>query len=316
MRYTIFIDQVCAIEWGLNLTEAALFSYCYNLPSWAKEIIFDNQTYHFAARQNAISEVPIITDKPDTIYRLYKKLNDKNLIIYKKIDGMDCIKLTQKAKLWNSEKNPNAEKNPKKTGKKSETPRKKIRKKPEKNPTYNNTIEKGYNKEKTTIEKKGAPQKNVDLIFDQAKNEDGTHQIILVAENYKVIVPAKELQSVVGKSGFFLLKEFFKAGGKFPFGEPMTRALISWLEHKKTRKDKYVIAGFNILIGKLSKMDEQYCCQLIENAIMNNYAGCMWPDTIAKYNKSKQYGDSKNGRRKGDFSQQFIKDMADGIRGL
>ena len=106
MKYNIHIDQVHSIEWGLNLSEAAAFAFCYNLPSWAETIQTDGEIYYFAARTKVIEEMPILSDKPDTIYRLYKAIELKGLIKYRKFSGKDLIQITAKGKRWNSENFP------------------------------------------------------------------------------------------------------------------------------------------------------------------------------------------------------------------
>ena len=131
MRYTISIDQTHSIEWGLSLSEAALFSFIYSLPAWAEQIHTKGETWFFASRNKAIDEMPIITDKGDTIYRLYKSLQQKNIIEWQKFGEKDCIKITEKGKQWNSLNTT--------LGNKSESTRKNIRNKAEKNPTYNST---------------------------------------------------------------------------------------------------------------------------------------------------------------------------------
>lgn len=131
MRYTISIDQTHSIEWNLSLSEAALFSFIYSLPSWAEQIHVNGQTWFFASRNKAIDEMPIITDKADTIYRLYKSLQSKGIIDWQKFGEKDCILITEKGKNWNSSKTD--------LGNKSESTRKKIRLKAEINPTYNST---------------------------------------------------------------------------------------------------------------------------------------------------------------------------------
>lgn len=131
MRYTISIDQTHSIEWGLSLSEAALFSFIYSLPAWAEQIHTKGETWFFASRNKAIDEMPIITDKSDTIYRLYKSLQSKGIIRWEKFGEKDCIMITEKGKNWNSSKTE--------LGNKSEDARKNIRNKAEKNPTYNST---------------------------------------------------------------------------------------------------------------------------------------------------------------------------------
>ncbi len=129
MKYNIVINQGKAIEWGLNLSEASIFSFLYELPSWAeaspiKSGPFD--VWYFCSKNKIIEEFPLLTKKRDTVYRLLKSLVEKGLIFHEFKDGRDWVKLTEKAKTYNdwegSEKNPTS-------------PRKKIRSTPEKNPT-------------------------------------------------------------------------------------------------------------------------------------------------------------------------------------
>ena len=134
MKYTILINQAKALEWELNLSEAALFAFVYELPSWADVLYMDGQAWYFASRNKAIEEVPIISQKPDTIYRLYKSLQEKGLIRWQKVGEREYIQITDMGKTWNKA-NPSL-------GKKSELTRKKIRETSENFPTYNNTIDK------------------------------------------------------------------------------------------------------------------------------------------------------------------------------
>ena len=138
MKYSINIDQINALDWGLSLSEAAVFTYLFNVPTWADAIQIEGQTFYFAARQKTCQDIPLISDKPDTIYRIYRALHEKGVISYLKHMGRDCMKITEKGKGWNSEKNPSSIVE---LGKKSESTRKIFRKTSEKNPTYNSTID-------------------------------------------------------------------------------------------------------------------------------------------------------------------------------
>lgn len=138
MKYSINIDQINSLAWDLNLSEAAVFTYLFNVPTWADPVLIDGQTFYFAARQKTCQDVPLISDKPDTIYRIYKSLHEKGVISYLKWMGKDCMRITEKGKGWNSEKNPSSTIE---LGKKSESTRKIFRKDSEKNPTYNSTID-------------------------------------------------------------------------------------------------------------------------------------------------------------------------------
>lgn len=156
MKYSINIYQINSLAWDLNLSEAAVFTYLFNVPTWADPVLIDGKTFYFAARQKTCQDVPLISDKPDTIYRIYKNLAEKGVIEYLKHMGKDCMRITEKGKGWNSEKNPSSTIE---LGKKSESTRKIFRKDSEINPTYKSTI---YNhtilldKEKVAPKRKGA----------------------------------------------------------------------------------------------------------------------------------------------------------------
>lgn len=127
MRFTSLINNVRAVEWELTINEAYLFAWFYELPAWADKVVIEGKDYYFASRYKAIEELPLLTDKPDTMYRYYKALEDKGLVVFKKVDGKDYLQLTETAKKWNESEG--SENFPKKLGKKSG-------KQPEKNPTY------------------------------------------------------------------------------------------------------------------------------------------------------------------------------------
>lgn len=144
MKYTLTLDVPNSKGWGLNLSESALFAWLFSVPSWAEKAILDGEVWHFAARSKAIEETGgIITDKPDTIYRLYKSLESKGVIRWQKIGPKDYIQITAKGACWNSDKKTEV-------GKFSEQTRKKIRTSSEKNPTYNNTIDNETNDKEDT----------------------------------------------------------------------------------------------------------------------------------------------------------------------
>lgn len=140
MKYSIFIDQVKSLEWGLNINQASLFSILYNISNWAKYYIIDATTgfvYYHASRNMIINEIPLCYNKPDTVYRAYIFLFEKGIIDYKKDGNKDLIRVTEQGKSWNNvnlgNKSDNSEINPTKLGNKSEN-------NSEINPTDHNTI--------------------------------------------------------------------------------------------------------------------------------------------------------------------------------
>nr|MBS3739599.1 hypothetical protein [Psychroflexus sp.] len=133
MRYNTTINNVKAKEWKLDIKLAYLFAWMYELPSWADKTTIEGKDFYFASKNKAVEELPLLTDKRDTMYRYYKQLESFNLIEIKKIENKDYIRLTYKAKEWNEYKSETSDKNPNNIGNKSELSS-------DKNPTNNNTI--------------------------------------------------------------------------------------------------------------------------------------------------------------------------------
>lgn len=184
MQYTISINQVKALEWGLNSQQALLFSFVYECPSWAKPIKTDNGIFFALSKAKIVEELPLLTDKPDTAYRLLKGLESAGLIELSHTANISLFRLTDKAKEWNrkldgSEKYPNSEacegrinlrptseKSPSKVGRISEQGRKKIREGSEKSPTNQGTSNQGTNQVTSNQGKQGANAPSKSAKFD------------------------------------------------------------------------------------------------------------------------------------------------------
>ncbi|MFI0474647.1 DnaT-like ssDNA-binding domain-containing protein [Halomonas sp. HMF6819] len=149
MQYLVSINQAKALAWGLNAQQAMLFAFLYQVPSWADSRQIDGAVWFNIGKGKIIQELPLLTDKPDTAYRLMKQLRDAGLIDMTSTDNKTYMRLTNKAKSWNkaqgSEKNPTlqpgaegSEKSPTHPGKISEG-RKNIREGSEKSPTNQDT---------------------------------------------------------------------------------------------------------------------------------------------------------------------------------
>lgn len=139
MQYTVTINQAKALEWGLNSQQALLFAFVYEVPSWANSMKTDAGVFYTLSKAKIIEELPLLTDKPDTAYRLLKALNEAGLIELSSTSSVTLIRLTAKGKEWNrkqdgSEKYPTSKRE--RVGKKSEVAgRKKIRSGSEKSPS-------------------------------------------------------------------------------------------------------------------------------------------------------------------------------------
>ena len=148
MRYNLFINQVKVMEWGLNLAQASVFSVLNEAYSWASSTIFDGEVYYWFSKAKLIEELPVVTDKPDTIVRHLAALEKAGLIRRKVIVDDNktflYIAITEKGKQWNVAPNlfdlaeSEGGKNIRPSGNESETPRKNIPDPSEKSPT--NTI--------------------------------------------------------------------------------------------------------------------------------------------------------------------------------
>lgn len=138
MQYTITINQAKALEWNLNAQQALLFAFVYECPSWARMMKTDGGDFYALSKSKVIEELPILTDKPDTVYRLMKQLEVAGLVEVSHTATVTLIRVTPKGKQWNrkvdgSEKYPASTAS--KVGKISDARRKKIRSPSEKNPS-------------------------------------------------------------------------------------------------------------------------------------------------------------------------------------
>ncbi|GHZ69159.1 Primosomal protein I [Vibrio cholerae] len=135
MRFSLYINQEKAMQWGLNIQQAILFSYIHDLPTWGKSFVVSGEVYYWSGKDKIISELPILTDKPDTIKRHMAALEKLGLIERTVCQNRALVRVTDKGKQWNKseegrEINPNQvgkniptgrEKNPDQGGKKIPT---------------------------------------------------------------------------------------------------------------------------------------------------------------------------------------------------
>ena len=157
MKYNININQKKAVEWGLTSSEAIVFSWIYELASWADKIEYKNKTYYYGSKNKACEELPIVSNKRDTIYRLFKSLQGKGVVELITLGKSDYLALTNKGKEWYdiniSDLNPSVGNKYKET---------------EINPIYNNTIkEKDTIKEDTNVSKKDENNSDIKSNIDE-----------------------------------------------------------------------------------------------------------------------------------------------------
>lgn len=107
MQFNVLINQVKALEWGLNAQQAMLFAFIYEVPSWARPVIVEQKTYYAISKEKIVTELPLLTDKPDTAYRMLKALELIDVINLSHTPKITLIRITDKGRQWNkSEKYP------------------------------------------------------------------------------------------------------------------------------------------------------------------------------------------------------------------
>ena len=148
LKYSLHINQLRAVEWDLNPSEAIVFGWLFGLPSWAETITLEDGVYSWAAPSLFVADLPLISSKEDTFYRLLKSLIGKGLVKKFKYERRDYWQITTKGKAWEDRdmiagnkseefgnKSGNSGNKSDVTGNKSDKDRKNIRKGSENFPT-------------------------------------------------------------------------------------------------------------------------------------------------------------------------------------
>ena len=137
MRYTTRINNVRALEWGINMTQAALFDLINECASWASTVTINGVTFYWVSRQLVIEELPLVFRKEDAVYRTLKVLEEKGLVETAKMDGRDYVRITPEGAKWNSHDVPETEprENSRDVREKNRNPRENSRNSSGKNPT-------------------------------------------------------------------------------------------------------------------------------------------------------------------------------------
>ena len=216
MKYSIYINQKKAVEWELTSSEAIVFSWIYELASWADKMEYKGKTYYYGSKNKACEELPIISDKRDTMYRLFKSLQGKGLVDLITLDKSDYLALTKKGKEWydnkDSEKNPSFGNNSKET---------------ESNPINNNTREeKDNNKESTYVDKKKTKNE------EEITNEDYRKFRIWMNENCPYCNNPRNMpSSTITQAEFLKLKLEYS-------GRDIAETILE-IENRKDLRKKY-----------------------------------------------------------------------------
>ncbi len=104
LMYSIQIDQPTAIAWGLNSQQAMVFALIHQLPTWADSVQIEGNTWYHLSKGKLISELPLLTDKPDTAWRYLRQLVGAGVIETMPIGNRTHVRVTKKGKAWNRTK--------------------------------------------------------------------------------------------------------------------------------------------------------------------------------------------------------------------
>lgn len=186
MQYTVMINQSKACEWGLNAQQAMLFAFVYGVPSWAKPVTKGGEVFYALSKAKIVEELPLLTDKPDTAYRLLRALQDKGLVELSSTNQITLVRLTDAGKTWN-QKSDGSEKYPSEVGEKSVLGRKNIRSGSEESPTNHVTSNQVTNHD-TSNHNNPAPSDDVAELFDFWKTQMGkTYKVVLTDKRRRQI---------------------------------------------------------------------------------------------------------------------------------
>ena len=105
MQYTLTINQVKAMEWGLNLPQANVFAFVYTCPSWCRPVMNDRGVFYALSKQKIVDELPMVTNKPDTAFRILKQLEKLGVIELSSTNQITLVRLTEKGRTWNHQFN-------------------------------------------------------------------------------------------------------------------------------------------------------------------------------------------------------------------
>ncbi len=101
MEYSLYINQAKSLEWGLNLQQACLFGFLHSAPAWAEVRMVDGEAWFWVSKQKILSELPILTDKQDTVKRHMSALEKAGVIERRTVSNEPVYRITTLGKDWN-----------------------------------------------------------------------------------------------------------------------------------------------------------------------------------------------------------------------
>lgn len=205
MRKFSNIDNEFALKHNLNLSQVYVYEWILNLPKWSNSVIIENKIYYYASKNKACVDMPIVTNKRNTMHKHYKFLEKNGFVIITKIEGKDYIHITELSKEWNTSNY--LEKNPTLFGKKSKS---ELEKNPtDSNITYNSNVNIDFtNLLNFIIEKTGRNYRTINKNIQQkykARLRDGYKK----EDIFNAIINASNVQTHKDNGGQYLTPEFF-----------------------------------------------------------------------------------------------------------
>ncbi|KTT24237.1 prophage PssSM-02, phage replication protein [Pseudomonas oryzihabitans] len=323
MQYTITINQAKSVEWGLNAQQALLFAFVYECPSWARMMRTEAGEFYALSKAKIIEELPILTDKPDTAYRLLKQLHALGLIEVSHTATITLVRLTRKGQSWNrkqdgSEKYPTShvaevgkisdvprkkiratsEKNPGEVGKISEQGRKKIRRGSEKSPTNHETSNQVTRDQDT----------NQDLQAGSATPPQPAPQPLVLAEQPRCDIPAdmpgpKDQACKTFKAWANYAMAYRKRYGQWPVWNAKVAGLLGQLIERLGAEEAPRVAAYYLNVndarivqdlhglGRLLQNAESYRTQWATNRQMTGQTARQIENTQTNLNSAQEAAD-------------------------
>lgn len=102
MQFSILIDQVKAIEWGLSVSECAVLDFITKAASWAQTKERDGLTFYWVTFGKLKEDLPLVATSEQTTRRIIRRLEQTGLILAENFGNMATYRLTDKGRQWNT----------------------------------------------------------------------------------------------------------------------------------------------------------------------------------------------------------------------